>query len=209
VTILPKFYEGHCQGLLGNMDGDKTNDFIFQDGQTFLSPVEQQNEERLFAFGESWRVTAETTLFAYTSGENYHTQQNLHYRPVFQAELFRQYANTLRLTMAQQSCQKILSDHRKKQCIYDLLITNDRTMSELHHDFQTNLNEWKEYAQLVQKDQIMSERHHDPQTNFNEWEGYEEIKQRTHAKNTGLMLAISNNTMIFVIIIKIIGFLFH
>ncbi len=69
VTILPKFYEGHCQGLLRNMDGDKTNDFIFQDGQTFLATVEQQNEERLFTFGELWRVSSETTLFAYIYSE--------------------------------------------------------------------------------------------------------------------------------------------
>ncbi len=97
MNILPKYYEGHCQDLLGNMDEDKTNDFIFQDGQTFLSPIKQQNKERLFTFGESWRVIAETTLSAYTPGENYHTQQNLHYHPIFQAKLFRRYANTLRL----------------------------------------------------------------------------------------------------------------
>jgi hypothetical protein len=182
MTILPKVYEGHCQGLLGNMDGDKNNDFTFQDGQTFLSSVEQRNEERLFAFGESWRVTSETTLFIYTAGENYHTQQNLHYRPIFREELLRRYENTLRLTMAQQSRQKISSKHKKQQCIYDVLITNDQTMSELHHDFETNLNEWKEYAELVEKD---------------------------HMKSMGLMLTINNNTMLFVIIIKLIGFIIH
>jgi hypothetical protein len=55
-------------------------------------------------------------------------------------------------------------------------------MSVLHHDFQTNLNEWKEYAELVQGD---------------------------YTKSTGLMLAISNNTLICVIILRIIGFIIH
>jgi hypothetical protein len=212
VVILPKFYEGHCQGLLGNMDGNKNNDFIFQDGRTYLSPIEQQNEEHIFAFGDSWRVTANTTLFAYTSGQNYHTHQNLYYRPIFQAELFRQYANTLRLTMAQQSCQTILSDHQKQQCIYDVLITNDRSMSELHHNFQTNLNEWKEYAQLVQKDQTINEQttqkdqtttesYHDLQTSSNQWYRYEEITQMNSTKSIGLILTISNNNIIIIFVI--------
>ncbi|CAF3365935.1 unnamed protein product [Rotaria socialis] len=156
VTILPKLYEGHCQGLLGNMDGDKTNDFIFQDGQTILSSTEQQSEERQFIFGQSWRVTPETTLFAYIAGENYHAQQNLHYRPIFREELVQRFQNTTRLERAKQNCQKIVASKANEQCVYDILVTNDQTMSELHQDFQTNLNEWKEYAELVQNDHVIN-----------------------------------------------------
>ena len=156
VTILPKSYERHCQGLLGNMDGDKTNDFIFQNGQINLSTIEQQSEERLFIFGESWRVTLETTLFEYTVGENYHTQQNLHYRPIFQEELLQRYENTPRLTMANENCRKIQTEKGKQQCVYDILITNDQTMSELHENFQTNLKEWENYAELVNMDNLKS-----------------------------------------------------
>jgi hypothetical protein len=160
LTILPKSYERHCQGLLGNMDGYKTNDFTFQDGQTSLSITEQKSDERIFVFGQSWRVTAEATLFKYIVGETYHTQQNLLYRPIFQEELLQRYENTPRLTMAQQSCHKISSEEGKQQCVYDILITDDQTMSELHQDFQTNLNEWKEYAELVEIDNVKSMGHH-------------------------------------------------
>ncbi|CAF4072148.1 unnamed protein product [Rotaria sordida] len=156
VTILPKSYEKQCQGLLGNMDGDKTNDFIFQNGETSLSLSHQNDEENLFVFGESWRVKPENTLFKYTSGENYGTHQNLHYRPIFQKELLQRYENTSRLTMAEQNCQKVQTEKGKQQCIYDILITNDQTMSEVHENFQTNLNEWQAYAELVNNDKLSS-----------------------------------------------------
>ncbi|CAF3662780.1 unnamed protein product [Adineta steineri] len=182
LTILPKSYERHCQGLLGNMDGDKTNDFIFQDGQTSLSAAEQKSDERIFVFGESWRVTLEATLFKYIVGENYHTQQNLHYRPIFQEELLQRYKNTSRLTKAQQSCHKIPSEQGKQQCAYDILITDDQTMSELHQDFQTNLNEWKEYAVLVNTDNVNS---------------------------MGYKLRVTEKVMIYVVISTIFGLLMY
>ncbi|CAF5132397.1 unnamed protein product, partial [Rotaria magnacalcarata] len=125
-------------------------------GQTILSSTEQQSEERQFVFGQSWRVTPETTLFVYVAGENYHTQQNLHYRPIFREELVQRFQNTTRLERAKQNCQKIVASKANEQCVYDILITNDQTMSELHKDFQTNLNEWKEYAELVQNDHVIN-----------------------------------------------------
>ena len=156
VTIMPKSYERHCRGLLGNMDGDSTNDFSFQDGENILLPVEQDDEEKVFGFGESWRVKAENTLFKYTSGESYQTHQNLNYRPIFQKVLFKRYENTSRLTMANQSCQNIQNGKGRQQCIYDILITNDQTMSIVHEDFQTNIQEWQKYAETVNNDIIKS-----------------------------------------------------
>jgi hypothetical protein len=134
ITILPKSYEKQCQGLLNDEN---------------LLLIEQNDEENFFRFGESWRVKSENTIFKYTSGENYHTHQNLDYRPIFQNQLFRQYENTPRLTMARQTCQTISTEKGQQQCIYDILITNDQTMGELHENFQSNLNEWKDYAALI------------------------------------------------------------
>jgi hypothetical protein len=156
ISILPKSYEKQCQGLLGNMDGSKTNDFIFQNSETSLSLTKQNDEEKIFLFGESWRVKIENTIFKYISGENYNIHQNLNYRPIYQKELFQQYENTSRLIIAKQNCQKIQTKKGQQQCIYDILITNDQTMSELHENFQTNLNEWQNYAELVNNDRPKS-----------------------------------------------------
>ena len=156
VSILPKSYERRCQGLLGNMDGNKTNEFIFQDGQTALNLIEQMSEERIFVFGQSWRVKAERTLFQYTPGQSYYTQQNVHYRPIFREELLERYENTARLTLATENCQKISGEKGREQCVYDVLITNDQTMSAFHQDFQTHVNEWHAYAELVHEDELKS-----------------------------------------------------
>ncbi|UJR16913.1 hypothetical protein I4U23_003811 [Adineta vaga] len=141
ISILPQYYQEHLQGLLGNMNENKNNDL---------------SEQYYFNFGESWRITPETTLFYYIPGENFHKKQNLHYRPIFHKELFQQYQNTQKLIQAEYNCQNILSHIKQQQCIYDILITNDSTMKELHENFQRNLHEWKDYTMLVQKDHLQT-----------------------------------------------------
>lgn len=162
ITILPKFYEKQCEGLLGNIDSQFKN-----------------SEENLFRYGESCRVKIENTIFKYTPGENYHTHQNLNYRPIFQNQLFQRYENTSRLTIAKQTCQKIPTEKGQQQCIYDILITNDQTMGKLHENFQTNLNEWKNYAELVNNDQH---------------------------KNIGLHLAANSSIIFFALLVLIMSF---
>ncbi|UJR12549.1 hypothetical protein I4U23_016725 [Adineta vaga] len=156
VSILPKSYEKRCRGLLGNMDGDKTNEFIFQDDHTALNLTEQKSEERIFVFGQSWRVKPERTLFQYNPGQSYSTHQNIHYRPIFREELLQRYEDTPRYTLANANCQKIPSEKGREQCVYDILITNDQTMSDFHEDFQENVNEWQTYAELVHQDELNS-----------------------------------------------------
>ncbi|CAF0953942.1 unnamed protein product [Didymodactylos carnosus] len=81
--------------------------------------------------------------------ENFDKHQDYQYRPIFEQDLFGKCNNTPRLDMAKQSCQKIT---QYEQCIFDVLVTNDTTMSQIHMEFHTNIDNWREFANLVQQD---------------------------------------------------------
>jgi len=62
---------GEIAGLLGNADGDKTNDIALADGTVLTGPLTKQDLYGIFA--DSWRVTPETSLFVYGNGESTET----------------------------------------------------------------------------------------------------------------------------------------
>ncbi|TXI40681.1 MAG: hypothetical protein E6Q59_03200 [Nitrosomonas sp.] len=65
---------GEISGLLGNHDGDKTNDIALADGTPLTGAISQ--EDLYGKFADSWRVTPETSLFFYTDGESTDTFTN-------------------------------------------------------------------------------------------------------------------------------------
>jgi hypothetical protein len=59
--------QGRIQGLLGNFDGDKTNDLALRGGGSIATPT----FESLYPqFSDSWRITQSESLFDYGSGQN-------------------------------------------------------------------------------------------------------------------------------------------
>ena len=59
---------GNMEGLLGNADGNRSNDLALDDGTVLTQPL---GEQTLYgAFADSWRVTEGTSLFLYGPGEN-------------------------------------------------------------------------------------------------------------------------------------------
>ncbi|CAF4397133.1 unnamed protein product, partial [Didymodactylos carnosus] len=151
ITILSQTLKEKCKGLLGNIDKDQTNHLMFSNG-TILTSADINDEHIIFKFGESWRTTSDMSLFYYIANDNHGKHQNLKYRPIFKSELFQKYQNSARLTVARQTCEVLSSTQQKEQCIYDILITNDTTMLELHQDFHTSVDDWKEYAELVEQE---------------------------------------------------------
>lgn len=62
-------------GLLGNFDGDTTNDIRAAAGSLLAQPVPFETLYKVF--GAGWRVTAETSLFDYAAGESAATFHDL------------------------------------------------------------------------------------------------------------------------------------
>jgi len=70
-TFLSTERSGEIAGLLGNADGDKTNDIALADGTVLTGPLTKQDLYGPFA--DSWRVTPETSLFVYGDSESTET----------------------------------------------------------------------------------------------------------------------------------------
>lgn len=66
-------------GMLGNFDGDRTNDIQAATGSLLAQPVDFEALYKVF--GAGWRVTAETSLFDYAEGESVATFNNLSFPP--------------------------------------------------------------------------------------------------------------------------------
>ncbi len=65
VTVVP---DGNQTGLLGNGDGGRDNDLTTRDGSTTVEP--DSSSEIHEVFGESWRITEQTSRFDYEPGSN-------------------------------------------------------------------------------------------------------------------------------------------
>ena len=67
-TSAPSSRQGNVEGLLGNYDGDTTNDFTLDNGTNLGSSI---STNTLYdVFGEDWRITQGESLFLYGEGEN-------------------------------------------------------------------------------------------------------------------------------------------
>jgi len=66
--LSPNRTAGTVEGLVGNGDGDTTNDFALDDGTVLGASI---SENTLYdVFGEDWRITQSESLFLYGTGEN-------------------------------------------------------------------------------------------------------------------------------------------
>lgn len=69
--------EGQVSGIVGNNNGDRSDDIALPDGTVLQQPV---SDQQLYSdFANSWRVTPETSLFDYQPGEDTTTFTNLNF----------------------------------------------------------------------------------------------------------------------------------
>ena len=105
-------------GLVGQFDGDSTNDFLPQGASTPLSST--STTQQLQSFGKSWRVADESeSLFLYPSGQSYTTIND-------DSGFIPDYPETLgvdpQLTVtAQQVCQSAGATTFQGDCVFDVV----------------------------------------------------------------------------------------
>jgi hypothetical protein len=78
---LANVYADKTRGLLGNFDGDDTNDLITS--QDVLVSSEATEEEILQEFAQSWLLDEDTTILTYTNGEGPDDYIDLFFTPQF------------------------------------------------------------------------------------------------------------------------------
>ncbi|KAL5014539.1 hypothetical protein ScPMuIL_008809 [Solemya velum] len=82
-SIGSKFFEGKMRGLLGNYDGDLSNDFLPRVGP--MTPSNSSSTDIHYDFGMTWATTAEESLFTYPVGQNHGSYQNAAFVPILEA----------------------------------------------------------------------------------------------------------------------------
>lgn len=123
VTLtVPPSRRGKLAGLLGNFDGNTTNDYQTRDGQVLAVPVPTPTLYNVF--GESWRIQQEESLFDYGPGESTLTFTNRQFPS--------RYAGLHSLTPEQQAsaaqiCRDagVISAILLKKCTVDVAITGN------------------------------------------------------------------------------------
>ncbi len=66
-TSAPASRQGNVEGLLGNFDGDTSNDFTLDNGTNLGSSISSNTLYNVF--GDDWRITQGESLFLYGAGE--------------------------------------------------------------------------------------------------------------------------------------------
>ncbi len=127
---LPDNRKGLVRGLLGNSDGDKTNDLQTRDGSTTFDIANKLTKDELYnQFGNSWRISQEESLFTYAEGKNTatYTDLNFPYALVTADDLSETVYNN-----AKQICLDagITNPILLQDCILDVGLTGDSTFAD-------------------------------------------------------------------------------
>lgn len=118
---IPETRRGKVRGLLGNFDGDTTGDLATREGTVIEEPV--AHDDFYNVWGESWRVTAEESLFDYSSGED--TTTFVGPNPTVQVTV-ADLPSSLR-DPAEQACRTagLTDGYKLDACVLDLACTGE------------------------------------------------------------------------------------
>ncbi|XP_062605771.1 uncharacterized protein LOC134267581 isoform X2 [Saccostrea cucullata] len=114
-VVVDDTYMGFVKGLMGNFDGNTSNDFILPNG-TILSQNATRTERDIFYnFGQQWSVN-DKSVFYYDEGLSHKNFSHPEFEPLFMDEV-----NEERLNSAREMC----GSNSSQACIFDFLATGD------------------------------------------------------------------------------------
>ncbi|XP_059160605.1 uncharacterized protein LOC131944081 [Physella acuta] len=124
---VPKDLQGKTRGLLGNFNGDKTDEFITPDGQVLSANLSER--EVFQQFSQKWAVNASTSIFLYGPGEKAEDFQHPEFTPMFKDE-----AKPEDVAKAVEIC-----GDKNDACIFDFLATGDQAFAENTKSFSEQM----------------------------------------------------------------------
>ncbi|XP_061888061.1 sushi domain-containing protein 2-like isoform X1 [Entelurus aequoreus] len=124
-VLLPEEFRNSTEGLLGNMNGDATDDLVVDIGQQL---ADYSDPQEVFDFGASWAVSNTSALFTYDSkyllDTYYHSpRHDNHFVPVF---VVHENPDDPLYNMASDIC----SGDGSQFCRYDILVGRDPKMGK-------------------------------------------------------------------------------
>nr|XP_032817931.1 mucin-4-like isoform X1 [Petromyzon marinus] len=116
---LPEKMRNNTQGLLGIFNGNKTDDFTARNGTIlpFNGDKPPKDNRIFFEFGQSWKITNESSLFSYVGSESWLIFNNNTFVPRFFDDLLTE--NTTKTTEITALC------NGSDACIFDALSTGN------------------------------------------------------------------------------------
>ncbi|XP_076437418.1 uncharacterized protein LOC143276674 [Babylonia areolata] len=106
-----------ARGLLGNMDTDPNNDFMFPNGTVLPNTTSDRD---LFEYGKTWAVTNSTSLFYYTEGRSTMDYTNNSFVPIFLSEV-----NETVKANAYAEC----GGEQNIGCVFDFIATGNKALA--------------------------------------------------------------------------------
>ncbi|KAK6971066.1 latent-transforming growth factor beta-binding protein 4, partial [Biomphalaria glabrata] len=111
---VPKDLQNVTKGLLGNFNGNLSDEFILPDGTVLSANISEREIYHLYA--KSWEVTPQTSVFTYMPGESTETYQHPEFEPFYRDE-----ADPTAVAKA-----KALCGETNDACIFDYIVTEDQ-----------------------------------------------------------------------------------
>jgi hypothetical protein len=121
---VPAYYYGHTAGLLGNCNGDKSDDFTTSSGTVLDSTATEH--DIYFTFAESWKISSTSSLFVYDQGKStdYYNTQDIAVPPGLDSFPENSVAKATEVCVNSGVSANDLTD-----CIYDYLHSTDNSFA--------------------------------------------------------------------------------
>lgn len=118
-------YFGKLSGLLGNFDGDTGNEFMTMSGE--VVDVSSSFNAMYNTYGESWRVTEQSTLFDYFDNESMElfVDRTFPSNTTTERSLRNQYGNANYQAARERCLGAVVNQTRLNACVLDLLVTGE------------------------------------------------------------------------------------
>ncbi|XP_053385745.1 fibrillin-1-like [Mercenaria mercenaria] len=110
-TIVPQALRNVTAGLLGNYDGDVSNEFMMPNGTVLFTNI---SEREVFAYCKTWAINPNRSAFMYSEGKTHYDYHNDSYVPGFLDEV-----DPNKRTEAEKAC----NGSQNIECVYDLVFT--------------------------------------------------------------------------------------
>lgn len=118
ILSFPDTSKNNISGLLGNYDGNDSNDLMFPNGTVLNYKNYTTND--LYSFANSYRLNSSTSIFYYLSNKDTDSYQNMLY-PTFNTSAVLFFPVT-DYTIAKNACVNAIFINK---CIYDVLVNQD------------------------------------------------------------------------------------
>ncbi|XP_078334851.1 uncharacterized protein LOC111121476 isoform X3 [Crassostrea virginica] len=121
-TMVDAQYNGQVVGLMGNFDGNSTNDFILPNGTT-IDADDVKSERQIYNnFGQLWSINSSTSLFQYGAGLSHADYSHPEFVPFYIDEQPQDAVNRSREACGGASASQA--------CIFDYLATGDKALAD-------------------------------------------------------------------------------